>query len=70
MPTRLDFTHTARFYGLEHQRIERQAQFRPALQSALQSRGVTLIEIMLDREKSLAMQQDYLERIKVAASSH
>lgn len=69
MPTQLDFTHVARLYGLDHQRIVQQSQFRPALQAALQNKGVTLIEIILDREKSLASQLNYLERIKTAVSN-
>lgn len=63
MPTHLDFTHTARLYGLEHQRIELQNQFRPALETALQTKGITLIEVILKREWSLLRQIRYFEMI-------
>ncbi|MEN8178210.1 MAG: 2-succinyl-5-enolpyruvyl-6-hydroxy-3-cyclohexene-1-carboxylic-acid synthase [Pseudomonadota bacterium] len=64
MPTHLDFTHAARLYGLQHWRIEQQNQFHPALMEGLQSQGMTLIEVMLDREKSLAAQIQYLKRVQ------
>jgi 2-succinyl-5-enolpyruvyl-6-hydroxy-3-cyclohexene-1-carboxylate synthase len=66
MPTGLDFTHIARLYGLQHRRIEQQNQFRPALEAGLQSEGMTLIEVMLDRDKSLARQAQYLKMAQAA----
>ncbi len=68
MPTHLDFTHTARLYDLEHRRIELLNQFSPALEAALQTRGITLIEIMLDREKSQTRQTHYFEMAMHALS--
>ncbi|MDJ0805368.1 MAG: 2-succinyl-5-enolpyruvyl-6-hydroxy-3-cyclohexene-1-carboxylic-acid synthase [Gammaproteobacteria bacterium] len=69
MPTHLDFTHTARLYALEHYRIERQDQFRPALRKALSTGGVTLIEIMLDRKLSLFAQSRYRQMADLKLSS-
>jgi 2-succinyl-5-enolpyruvyl-6-hydroxy-3-cyclohexene-1-carboxylate synthase len=62
MPTNLDFSQTARLFGLDHHRVELQKQFLPALNSALGNKGVSLIEIMLNREASLRRQRAYLER--------
>ena len=63
MPTHLDFSHTARLYELEHQRIELQSQFLPALETALQTKGITLIELMLNREKSRMRQIRYFDML-------
>jgi 2-succinyl-5-enolpyruvyl-6-hydroxy-3-cyclohexene-1-carboxylate synthase len=51
-------------YDLNYQRIEQQQQFRPALAKALANPGVDLIEIMLQREHSLARQLAYLQQLK------
>jgi 2-succinyl-5-enolpyruvyl-6-hydroxy-3-cyclohexene-1-carboxylate synthase len=64
MPTHVDFRHTARLYDLNYQRIEQQRQFRPALAKALANPGVDLIEIMLQRERSLARQLAYVQQLK------
>ncbi len=64
MPTHLDFSHTARLYALDYQRIEQQRQFRPALQHALDYPGVSLLEIMLQREQSLSRNKRYLQQLK------
>jgi 2-succinyl-5-enolpyruvyl-6-hydroxy-3-cyclohexene-1-carboxylate synthase len=64
MPTHLDFSHSARLYGLDYARIERQPQFRPALERALAHPGVSLLEIMLLRERSLSRHKGYLQQLQ------
>lgn len=61
MPTNLDFAQAARLFSLQYQRVERQSQFGPALEAGLKSRGMSLIEVMLDREASLIRHKQYLK---------
>ncbi len=63
MPTGLDFSHSARLYGLNFQRVTRQAEFRPALEQAIQANGVSLIEVVLNRSLSLQRQHDYWQTV-------
>ncbi len=49
MPTLLDFSQVATLYGLEYQRVSQQSAFEPALQRAIEGKGVALIEVMLNR---------------------
>jgi 2-succinyl-5-enolpyruvyl-6-hydroxy-3-cyclohexene-1-carboxylate synthase len=66
MPTRLDFAHTARLYALDYQRIDQQQQFTPALHRALAHPGVSLLEVMLPRERCLARYGRYLQQLKLS----
>jgi 2-succinyl-5-enolpyruvyl-6-hydroxy-3-cyclohexene-1-carboxylate synthase len=66
MPTHLDFSHSARLYGLDYARIEQQGQFRSALERALAHPGVSLLEVMLQRERSLQYHRDFIRQLVVA----
>ncbi|MCW8944566.1 MAG: 2-succinyl-5-enolpyruvyl-6-hydroxy-3-cyclohexene-1-carboxylic-acid synthase [Sedimenticola sp.] len=57
--THLDFEHTATLYGLNYQRITRQSDFIPALELALNTKGPQLIEVLIDRDKSIAKHRHY-----------
>lgn len=57
-PLGLDFTHAARLYGLDYQKISRAADFPAALASALTG-GAHLIEVMVEREISVARHRAY-----------
>lgn len=58
-PTELDFSHAARMYGLDYQRVEGGEDFAAALVAAQQHDGPDLIEVMIDREVSLSRHKAY-----------
>ena len=58
-PTDLDFEHAARLYGLRFTRVSHQGEFAAALEAALARRGVDLIEVMIERNDSLARHRAY-----------
>ncbi len=58
-PTGLELVHAAKLYALPFHRIRRQAEFRPALRAALAEKGVSLLEVMVDRDYSIARHRQY-----------
>lgn len=58
-PIELDFSHAARMYGLEYQKVECGGDFDAALAAALEHDGPDLIEVTVDREVSVARHKDY-----------
>ncbi len=58
-PTDLDFSHAARMYGLEFQKVESGENFNAALAAALEHDGPNLIEVTVDREVSVARHKAY-----------
>lgn len=58
-PTELDFSHAARMYGLEYQKVKCGEDFDAALVSALAHEGADLIEVQVDRESSVSHHRDY-----------
>lgn len=58
-PTELDFSHAARMYGLDYQRVNSGVDFAAALAVAQQHNGPDLIEVMVDRETSVARHKAY-----------
>ena len=61
--TDLDFKQAAYLYGLSYQRITRQSDFQPALKNALEAGGPQLIEVMVERDRSIAKQRHYREQV-------
>lgn len=62
-PTNLDFSKIAALYSLHFQRVTSQSRFAPALASAMQESGLSLIEVVIDREQSLARHRAYWDRV-------
>lgn len=58
-PVGMDFGLAAQLYGVSHQRVNRASAFEAALQEGLQKDGVSLIEVAVDRDTSLARHQAY-----------
>jgi 2-succinyl-5-enolpyruvyl-6-hydroxy-3-cyclohexene-1-carboxylate synthase len=58
-PTRLDISRIAALYGLAHHRVRDSDQLEAALSASLNAPGVDLIEVMVDREDSLARHRAY-----------
>lgn len=58
-PTGLDLSHAARMYGLDFQRVNNGAEFGAALSAALSHKGPDLIEVMIEREGSVARHRAY-----------
>jgi 2-succinyl-5-enolpyruvyl-6-hydroxy-3-cyclohexene-1-carboxylate synthase len=58
-PTSLDFSYAARMYGLHFRRVERQEAFEGALAEAFSRGGPNLIEVIIDREASVARHREY-----------
>lgn len=61
-PLDLDFSHAARMYGLGYQKITPEADFPLALASALTG-GAHLIEVMVERNLSVARHRAYWEAV-------
>ena len=57
-PLGLDFAHAARMYGLGYQKISPAEDFPAALDTALAG-GAHLIEVMIEREVSVARHRAY-----------
>jgi 2-succinyl-5-enolpyruvyl-6-hydroxy-3-cyclohexene-1-carboxylate synthase len=57
--TNLNFQHAATLYGLNYQRVTQQSAFCEALEQAILSGGPQLIEVMIDREYSIARHRHY-----------
>ncbi|HIC81372.1 MAG TPA: 2-succinyl-5-enolpyruvyl-6-hydroxy-3-cyclohexene-1-carboxylic-acid synthase [Kiloniellaceae bacterium] len=58
-PTGLELAHAAKLYGLPFHRIRHQAEFRLALRAALEEKGVSLLEVIIDRDYSIARHKQY-----------
>jgi len=58
-PAGLDFEQVAKLYGLGFRRVETPQAFADAFTQALESSGVTLIEVLVDRAGSIACHQAY-----------
>jgi 2-succinyl-5-enolpyruvyl-6-hydroxy-3-cyclohexene-1-carboxylate synthase len=58
-PTSLDLGRVAELYGLDFQRIEKQSSFAPAFAGALEKPGVSLVEVTIDRQYSMARHRAY-----------
>jgi 2-succinyl-5-enolpyruvyl-6-hydroxy-3-cyclohexene-1-carboxylate synthase len=58
-PIGLDFAHVARLYDLDFQRVASGAEFSAALAVALAHSGPDLIEVMVEREESVARHHAY-----------
>ncbi|BAN34211.1 hypothetical protein SCD_n00362 [Sulfuricella denitrificans skB26] len=58
-PTDLDFSHAARMYGLDYQKVKCSDDFDAALAAALEHAGPDLIEVTVDREVSVAGHMTY-----------
>jgi 2-succinyl-5-enolpyruvyl-6-hydroxy-3-cyclohexene-1-carboxylate synthase len=57
-PHGLDFEPAAELYGLEFSRVESRGAFREAYASATESRGTTMIEVVVDAEESHAIRDE------------
>jgi 2-succinyl-5-enolpyruvyl-6-hydroxy-3-cyclohexene-1-carboxylate synthase len=64
--THLDFQHSAALYGLAYQRVTRQSAFQPALEQAIDAGGPQLIEVMIEREFSIARHRHYRQAVAEA----
>ncbi len=64
--TDLDFRHSAALYGLGYQRVTRQSAFQPALQQALQQGGPQLLEVIIERDFSIARHRHYRRAVTEA----
>ncbi len=62
-PTALDVGRIAKLYSLRHRPVEDAASFEQALMSSLDSPGVDLIEVLVDRQESFARHQAYWKAI-------
>ncbi|MCP4125434.1 MAG: 2-succinyl-5-enolpyruvyl-6-hydroxy-3-cyclohexene-1-carboxylate synthase, partial [Gammaproteobacteria bacterium] len=60
-PTNLDFRTVAELYSLNFHRVNSQTGFQPALACAIDEPGFSMIEVMIDRERSLARHLEWLE---------
>lgn len=61
-PAGLDFAQAARLYGLGYRRAENPAEFAAAFAQQLETPGVHLLEVVIDREASLAAHRAYWEK--------
>ncbi|MCP3868585.1 MAG: 2-succinyl-5-enolpyruvyl-6-hydroxy-3-cyclohexene-1-carboxylic-acid synthase [Gammaproteobacteria bacterium] len=62
-PTGLDFSQVATLYNLSHTRVKNPSEFKPALRAALAKPGVDLIEVISDRNTSIAAHKSYWKRV-------
>jgi len=62
-PTNLDFRTVAELYSLNFHRVSNQAEFKPALARAIQEPGPSMLEVIINREQSLARHLKWLERV-------
>jgi len=58
-PTGLDTAQVARLYGLTHHRADDAEAFEAALEQSLAGPGVDIIEVVVDREESVARHEAY-----------
>ena len=63
-PTHHDISRVASLYDLTYARVHRMAEFAPALGNALGRSGVDLIEVTIDRRRSVARHREYWERVR------
>ncbi len=62
-PLGIDFADVARLYGLNHARVHDGAQFDASFKRSLDTAGVTLIEVVIDREHSVVLHRQYWESV-------
>jgi len=58
-PSGLDFAQVAKLYGLEYRRVETARDFADTFAQALNNAGVSLIEVMVERDESIACHRAY-----------
>lgn len=63
-PTDLDFSKTAELYGANFHRITQQSEFRPALEFAIKEPGLSLLEVVIDRNHAMTRHLAWLKAIK------
>ena len=63
-PTNLDFSKVAELYGLNFHRINKQSELTPALEIAMAEHGLSILEVMVDREHALARHHAWLKAIR------
>jgi len=62
-PTHLDFSKVAQLYSLNFHHVTRQSGFQPALDAAMAEPGLSLVEVVIEREQSLARHQAWLDMV-------
>ncbi|MEJ2529653.1 MAG: 2-succinyl-5-enolpyruvyl-6-hydroxy-3-cyclohexene-1-carboxylate synthase, partial [Gammaproteobacteria bacterium] len=62
-PTNLDFSKIAALFSLNFHRVTRQSSFSSTVSAAMQEPGLSLIEVVLEREQSMNRQLDYWARV-------
>jgi 2-succinyl-5-enolpyruvyl-6-hydroxy-3-cyclohexene-1-carboxylate synthase len=63
-PTNLDFSKVAELYGLNFHRVIKQSELTPALETAKAEHGLSILEVMVDREHALARHHAWLKAIR------
>ena len=63
-PCNIEISKIADLYNLPFSQVTKSTQFKPALKRALIEKGVSLIEVVIDRKRSLAHHQAYWKEIK------
>jgi 2-succinyl-5-enolpyruvyl-6-hydroxy-3-cyclohexene-1-carboxylate synthase len=63
-PTHLDFNKVADLYGLNYHLTTKQSEFRPALETAITEPGLSLLEVVVDRNRAMTRQRAWLEAIR------
>ncbi|MBI3140522.1 MAG: 2-succinyl-5-enolpyruvyl-6-hydroxy-3-cyclohexene-1-carboxylic-acid synthase [Rhodocyclales bacterium] len=62
-PSGIDFAHAAAAWGISHRRVGQPSEFILALDAALAAGGPQVIEVVVDRERSLARHRAYWEAV-------
>jgi 2-succinyl-5-enolpyruvyl-6-hydroxy-3-cyclohexene-1-carboxylate synthase len=63
-PTQLDFSKVANLYGLNYHLATKQSEFRPALENAITEPGLSLLEVVIDRNRAIKRHRAWLEAIR------
>jgi 2-succinyl-5-enolpyruvyl-6-hydroxy-3-cyclohexene-1-carboxylate synthase len=62
-PTDLDFSKAAELYGVNFHRVTKQSEFAPALDTARDESGLTLIEVIIDRKQAMTRYRAWLNAV-------
>lgn len=68
-PTGVDFGHAAATWGIPHRRVAGLSAFKAVFAAALEAGGPHLLEVAIDRERSVAAHRRYWERVGTALNS-
>lgn len=69
-PHGLDFSHTAKLYGVGYERADNNESLRRALSAGIEGRGLRIVEVRTDRARNVVLHREALSAVARALDEH